>query len=152
MIKSFIPALLVIFLISCGGDSEDRKDGYSETSRNPEDSLFQEVMDGHDSAMAKMGKLSGYRKQLDKKIDSLKDVKSSAKAKLEDKFTKLNAELKEAQDEMNTWMQEFSIDSAQDDMTRRLEYLKSEKFKVEKVKKKIFTAVEKADSVLRSPS
>ena len=49
---------------------------------------------------------------------------------------------------MNTWMEEFSIDSAVDDTERRLSYLKSEKLKIDTVREKIFSALEKADSLL----
>lgn len=152
MIKVFISATIVILLASCGEDSQERKDGYSDNAKNPEDSLFQEVMDGHDEAMAKMGKIAGYRKQIDRKMDSLKKIKSSAKVRIEKRLQELGAELKDAEEQMNTWMEEFSIDSAQDNIERRLAYLKSEKSKVEKVKAKIFSTIDKADSTLNGVS
>ena len=137
------------FLVSCAGSSsEDRKDGFSNTAKTPEDSLFQDVMDLHDEAMAKMGKLAGYRKQFDSKIDSLQKIKSSTKEALTEKYNVIREDLKQAEDKMNTWMQEFSIDSAQDDTKRRIEYLESEKSKVSKVKDEIFSALSKADSAL----
>jgi hypothetical protein len=137
------------FFVSCAGSpSEDRKDGFSNTAKNPEDSLFQDVMDLHDEAMAKMGKLAGYRKQFGSKIDSLQKVKSSAKESLTKKYNAISEHLKQAEDKMNTWMDEFSIDSAQDDTKRRIEYLASEKAKVSKVKDEIFSALSKADSAL----
>jgi hypothetical protein len=137
------------FLVSCADNSsEDRKDGFSNTAKNPEDSLFQDVMDLHDEAMAKMGKLAGYRKQFDSKIDSLQNVKSSAKESLTKKYNEISQDLKQAENKMNTWMAEFSIDSAQDDVKRRIEYLTSEKSKVSKVKDEIFSALSKADSAL----
>ena len=141
--------IAIIFFASCADTTEDRKDGFSQTSKNPEDSLFQDVMDQHDEAMSKMGKLAGYRKQFDQKIDSLKKVKSDTKATLENKYETLSGELKLAEDRMNTWMQEFSIDSAQDNIERRLEYLEAEKNKVTKVKEEILSALAKADSALK---
>ena len=142
--------LAFVFLVSCGNNSsEERKDGYSETAKNPEDSLFQDVMNQHDEAMAKMGKLAGYRKQFDAKIDSLKKVKSSTKEATSKKYEEISGELKKAEDRMNTWMQEFSIDSAQDNIERRLQYLESEKTKVTTVKEEIISALAKADSALK---
>lgn len=138
-----------MFLASCAESTEDRKDGFSQTSKNPEDSLFQDVMDQHDEAMSKMGKLAGYRKQFEAKIDSLKKVKSAAKVTLENKYNEISAELKQAQDRMNIWMDEFSIDSAQDNIERRLDYLQSEKSKVTRVKEEILSALAKADSALK---
>ena len=63
-------------MYSSSSESTDRKDGYSQTATTPEDSLFQEVMNAHDTAMAKMGKMVGYRKQFDANVDSLKKAKS----------------------------------------------------------------------------
>lgn len=141
--------IAIMFLASCAESTEDRKDGFSQTSKNPEDSLFQDVMDQHDEAMSKMGKLAGYRKQFEAKIDSLKKVKSAAKVTLENKYNEISAELKQAQDRMNIWMDEFSIDSAQDNIERRLDYLQSEKSKVTRVKEEILSALAKADSALK---
>lgn len=141
--------IAIIFLASCAESTEDRKDGFSQNSKNPEDSLFQDVMDQHDEAMSKMGKLAGYRKQVEAKIDSLKKVKSAAKLTLENKYNEISAELKQAQDRMNIWMDEFSIDSAQDNIKRRVDYLESEKSKVTRVKEEILSALAKADSALK---
>lgn len=145
--KTFFYLFLLIILASCTENSPDeRKDGFSDTRKNPEDSLFQDVMDQHDEAMAKMGRIVGYRKQFDAKIDSLKKVRSSAKESIEKKYQEISAELKKAEDGMNKWMQEFSIDSAQDNIERRLQYLESEKAKVTRVKEEILSALSKADS------
>jgi hypothetical protein len=142
--------IALIFLVSCGNSaSDERKNGYSDVPKSPEDSLFQEVMNLHDTAMSKMGKLVGFRKQFDSRIDSLKKVKSSAKESLISKYGEISADLKQAEDKMNTWMQEFSIDSAQDDVQRRIAYLESEKSKVSGVKDEIFSALSKADSALK---
>ena len=138
----------LVILVSCGSSTDERKNGYSSTPKNPEDSLFQDVMDLHDVAMSKMGKLAGYRKQFDAKIDSLKKVKSSAKESVTKKYGEISGELKQAEDRMNTWMEQFSIDSAQDDVKRRIAYLESEKSKVSAVKDEILSALKKADSAL----
>ena len=139
----------LVILASCAGSSsEERKNGYSDVPKNPEDSLFQDVMDLHDQAMAKTRKLTGYREQLNSKIDSLKKVKSPAKESLTKQYAELSNELKQADDNMHEWMDKFSIDSAQDDTKRRIAYLESEKTKVSAVKDHIFAALSKADSLL----
>ena len=147
MYKVILYGLLAVVFIACGNGADERKDGFSENEKSPEDSLFQDVMDGHDEAMAKINKIKGYRKQFEKAIDSLKDVKSGAKEKLSRAYEDVSERLKDAEEEMDKWMHEFSIDSAQDDVKRRLEYLQSEKIKVEKVKERIFSALNKADSL-----
>lgn len=148
--KAIIYLSTIMLLVSCGGSSDDRQDGYSETAKNPADSLFEVVMDEHDEAMSKMGRIANYRKQVDRKLDSLNNLKSSGKAAAEKKFQDLGSELKQAEDRMNAWMHEFSIDSAQDDNDLRVKYLESEKTKVSKVKEEILAVVAKADSVLKN--
>ncbi len=129
--------------------SEERKDGYSQRPQNPEDSLFEEVMHGHDTAMAKMGRLGRYRKDVESKLDSLEKTGSKATATLKSKLQELGVDLKKAEDGMNQWMEDFDIDSAQDNIERRIEYLKNEKIKVDDVKEKILQTLEKADSLLK---
>jgi len=142
-----------IILASCAGSSsEERKNGYSDLPKNTEDSLFQEVMDLHDQAMAKSLKIPGYLKQFDTRIDSLKKVKSSAKESLSKEYGEISTDLKQAGDKMDTWMKEFSIDSAQDDAKRRIAYLESEKSKVSAVRDEILSAISKADSALDKKS
>jgi hypothetical protein len=148
MKKPLIYGLIIMIVTACGDASENRKNGYSSEAKNPEDSLFQAVMDGHDAAMAKMGKLAGYRKQFEQKIDSIKKVKSSAKAQLKQNYEEISGKLKDAEDRMNTWMHEFSIDSAQDNVERRLKYLADEKMKVETVRDEINKVIARADSLL----
>ena len=151
MKKLIFPAI-VLLAVACG-DGEpapaERTDGFSKKAETPQDSLFDEVMHGHDVAMAKMGKIGKYRKELQGKIDSLSKVGGAAKASLQSSLKELEAELKVAEDGMNKWMEEFEIDSAQDDIARRIQYLTSEKLKVDDVKEKIFNAVNKADSILK---
>ena len=140
----------LVILASCAGNSSDeRKNGYSDVPKNPEDSLFQDVMDLHDQAMAKIGKVKGSREQLEAKIDSLDKVKSSEKESLTKKYAEISRELKQADDKMDTWMHDFSIDTLQDDAKRRIAYLESEKSKVSAVKDEIMSALSKADSALK---
>ncbi len=103
----------------------------------------------HDEAMSKMKKLGVYRNQLNSRVDSLNKIRSSAKESLAKKYSELTTELQRAEDDMNTWMEQFSIDSAQDDVSRRITYLESEKAKVSRVKDEILSALSKADSALK---
>jgi hypothetical protein len=50
---------------------------------------------------------------------------------------------------MDTWMREFDMDSALDNLENRIKYLTEEKLKVGKVKKSIIESLQRADSVLR---
>lgn len=141
---------LILVLASCGGNSEeptDRKDGFSQTATTSEDSLFEDVMHAHDSAMPKMGPLKGMSAKFDAKVDSLKKAKSNPS--LQKEYAALSTELKQAADHMNAWMESFVHDSAQNDPQKRIDYLSSEKEKVTKVKDEIFSVLAKADSALK---
>jgi hypothetical protein len=63
-------------------------------------------------------------------------------------YSSLSNNLKTAEDGMNRWMEEFQIDSAQDDTPKRIEYLQGEKVKVERVRDEIFSVLSRADSIL----
>jgi len=145
----FVCAVLCLFILSCGESGSERKDGYSETPKSLGDSLFHSVMEGHDEAMAKMGKLKSYQLQISKKIDSL-GKKASGEAKLVlDSLRRTNADLRAAEEKMNEWMDKFSVDSAQSETGNRVKYLRVQEDQVEAVKQKILRALGKADSVLR---
>ncbi|MBC7851171.1 MAG: hypothetical protein H7Y31_15620 [Chitinophagaceae bacterium] len=61
----------------------------------------------------------------------------------------LQEDLYYAEYAMNTWMQEFKIDSAKTDQEKRLAYLEKEKTKVLEVKRAIMESVSRADSLFK---
>lgn len=149
--KALFCISLIVILASCGNNTEstERADGFSKTATTPEDSLFDAVMEDHDIAMPKMKLLERSRLQLDARADSLKKLKSSATEPLQTEYRAVSAELKQAEDNMNKWMDEFVLDSAQNETPQRLPYLISQKEKVGKVKDDILSALAKADSTLK---
>jgi hypothetical protein len=139
--KIYVVIILAV-LAACDDKPQERKDGFTQTATNPEDSLFKAVMDEHDIAMPKMKKLAVARVR----IDSLSKTKpKSQRAPLE----AISTDLKNAEDHMNAWMEQFSIDSAQGDTQKRLEYLAGEQVKAAKVKDEVLGSLAKADSVLK---
>lgn len=153
MKRIFILATGLSLVIACNNatdHSEHRKDGFSETPKTPEDSLFQLVMDGHDVGMAKMGKIRAAQKQAQQALDSLNKLSSSeSKAQLQQALMDIQEDLNYAEYSMNTWMEEFNPDSAKDNIESRLTYLKAEQEKVEKVKNAILESLRVADSVMK---
>lgn len=126
------------------------KDGFSETAKTPEDSLYKLVMEGHDIGMAKMGKLRGLQQQAQRSLDSLNKLSSSEnKAQWQQTLMDIQEDLNYAEYSMNTWMEEFNSDSAKDNPELRLEYLKTEQDKVEKVKNNILSSIQRADSIFK---
>jgi hypothetical protein len=128
---------------------EERKDGFSETAKTPEDSLFQLVMHGHDEGMAKTGKIKAYQTQTNRALDSINALKSFPdKRKLQLLYKDVAEELNYAEFSMNEWMTTFNPDSAKENITARLKYLATEQLKVEKVTENIKHSLKRADSLL----
>ncbi|THU36972.1 hypothetical protein FAM09_18610 [Niastella caeni] len=155
---------LIIALISIGlvalacnndasqGETTDRKDGFTPVLKTQEDSLYHDVMLGHDAGMAKVGKLRKNLNETQRLLDSLnklpaKKINTTYKQSLTD----LHSALTNANKEMNTWMDAFKVDSATNNPELRIKYLQGEKEKVTVVKELIFSALQQADSVLKTP-
>ncbi|HEY8396863.1 MAG TPA: hypothetical protein VIK80_02915 [Flavihumibacter sp.] len=142
----------IMILSACNsGDNHahHRTDGFSDVAATPEDSLFKLVMEGHDIGMAKMGQLKEAQKTAQAWLDSLNNTSGPNKEILQQKLMDIQEDLNYAEYSMNTWMEEFSIDSAKDNQEVRLTYLKSEQEKVEKVKNAILESLRVADSLFK---
>lgn len=149
IIASFI--LVCVLTTGCNNAShtDHRKDGFSDALKTREDSLFHDVLEGHDVGMAKMGKI---RKAIDG-VQSFADSlgKLTGKQKNDSLLAKaqtIKQELVAADQGMNTWMETFTPDSGKGNESIRLKYLESEKEKVGKVKEAILNSLQRADSLL----
>lgn len=156
--KRFLTVILFtsgLFLISCGCNEEKHNDhsGHkTEAPKTAEDSLYNDVMAGHDEVMPKMGKIRGAQKEAQRLIDSIAALPAKAQAEagaLKAKLEELVKDLNYADFAMDKWMTEFSLDSAKDNIEMRLKYLADEKLKVNKVKDAILNSLTKADSLLK---
>lgn len=146
----YLPVIIVVFSCNQKEKETERENGYSTVLKTPEDSLFHEVMEDHNVAMAKMGRLNRYIKQVKSQIDSTEKLPSNTRKSLSSykrNLDSLYAKLRNAEASMNTWMEEFNLDSASEGNQNRGKYLESEKFKVRDVKDQILTGITMADSV-----
>src|SRR5687767_11419692 len=125
---------------------EERKDGYTKNLKTKQDSVFQEVMDGQDVGMAKMGKISGYLKTIQASLDSAKKQKSADK-NIVAALKSVSADLSQAEYSMNRWMEEFKLDSAENNEPVRIAYLESERDKINKIRDRIMNSLKRADSL-----
>lgn len=131
-----------------GHENHDRANGYSDKPSTPMDSLYEQVMAGHDIGMAKMGKIKGYITQTEKRMDSLKALpRNAANEAAMAELILLKEGLGYSEMAMNTWMEEFQPDSGSNNESVRKAYLESEVAKVNKVKESILTSLQKADSI-----
>lgn len=149
-VLSFVTAAI---FISCNDSKIEHGNHSGNTQPKTEAQiLWKEVMEGHDIGMAKMGKLTRAEQAARRMLDSIEKLPAKAKqaaAPLKLKLDSLQKDLSYAEFAMNKWMEEFNIDSAENDMKKRIEYLKSEKLKVSKVKESILSGLQKADSLLK---
>ena len=148
--KYLLLLALVFGFCACANepDKSARKDGFTPVLNTKEDSLYHDVMEGHDIGMAKMGTL---RKQLGRVTHELDSINRLTGRNIDQHrkqaLIKLKEDLSYADHAMFTWMQEFNVDSAKSDKSKRLEYLESEKIKVQKVKENILNSLQRADSL-----
>jgi len=146
---------LSLFVAACNngassGETADPKNGFPPGPKTREDSLFHEVMEGHDAGMAKMSKLRKKINETQRLLDSLDKVSAKKiNAAYKTSLTGLQTALKNANDEMTGWMDSFKADSANDNKEQRIKYLQGEKEKVTVVKEHIFSALQQADSLLK---
>jgi hypothetical protein len=116
------------------------------------DSLFDEVMEGHDVGMSKTPKLSEMQEQAKRVLDSIGKLPAKAQEAVASYKAKLDSLIKDlsyAEFAMDKWMTDFKYDSAKNNLEQRIQYLGDEKLKVGKVKKAILGSLQKADSLLK---
>lgn len=138
-----------VLLFSCGSNNSAPA---KSAEQSLSDSLFDEVMDGHNVGMAKMVKLTDAKKKAQVIIDSIQKLPARAQqaaAPLLTQIDSLKKQLDYAEFAMNKWMEEINIDSANNDLKKRIQYLTDEKDKVNKVKTAILASLQKADSLLK---
>ena len=152
MHKYHFIVLICISALSCTNNTqENRKDGFSTKTLTKEDSLFQEVMEGHDIGMARMIKISKYLKQIQSKLDSINKLSASKPDKnYQQALIDLQEDLNYAEYGMNNWMDTFKHDSAKENKEKRIQYLEGEKEKINKVKELILGSLARADSMFNA--
>src|SRR5688572_28016029 len=143
-------AILTVAFLSCNDSKEaDKK---SDPDQALADSLQKEVDEGHNIGMARYGKLKSMKFEAERMLDSISKLPAKAReaaAPLKVKLDSLVSDLATAKDNMDTWMREFDMDSALNNIQNRIKYLTEEKLKVGKVKESIIESLQRADSLLR---
>jgi hypothetical protein len=143
----FTASIMTLTACNNSGDTAD------SSQKKTADSLYDEVMDGHDVGMAKMGKLESAQNEVNRLIDSIGKLPAAAQqaaASLKSRLDSLKAELDYAGTAMDKWMVEMSWDSAENNLEKRIKYLTEEKLKVNQVRDNILNGLQKADTLLRS--
>ena len=150
MKKIFFVLSFPLILIACKNTSEN-KPGANDSQKA--DSLYEEVMDGHNEGMAKMSKIETARQEANRLLDSIAKLPAKARAAAQPYKAKLDtliSQLNTADIAMDKWMKEMNWDSASNNIEKRINYLTEENQKVTRVKESILNSLQNADSVLRS--
>jgi TolA-binding protein len=148
MIRNLV-LLVVVVIIACNNAANNNSAPKAKTKT---DSIMDEVMEGHNGAMAKISKLHQTKNQIQQVLDSISklpaDVQKNSvhyKTLLDSAFKRLTR----ADEAMDKWMNEFNMDSAANDVEKRSKYLESEKVKVSNVKDEIINSLQNADSLIK---
>src|SRR5688572_4821257 len=76
-------SIIVVFFYSCGGNSPGETGSSDQRSAvTAEDSLFHEVLKGHDEGMAKINRIRKYSSRLQAIIDSINTHSTGNKSAL----------------------------------------------------------------------
>jgi hypothetical protein len=113
---------------------------------------MEEVLKGHDKAMAKMNKVNEAKNNIQHFIDSISKLPADIQKKslqyrmqLDSTFNRLSF----ANYGMEKWMNEFNMDTLKDDKDELVKYLESEKLKISRVNDIMLNSLQKADSLLK---
>jgi hypothetical protein len=144
--KNFKSALFIslIILASCAktGKHEDH-DHEAANSDNPNQALYDQVMDIHDEVMPRSEDIYQLKKEIQEKIANTPDLIAEKKKELEMTIAQLDS----ADQSMMDWMHHFHPlpDSADQEKARA--YLESEMEKIKKVRELTNESIEKAKGV-----
>jgi hypothetical protein len=154
MKASFFSVILITGLValtnctSKKADDHNHHDGHEhlhdakETS--PTNTLYDEVMEVHDAVMPKMDDLYKLKRKLQTKIESTPDLTDAKKEELNQTIQVIDS----ASRGMMVWMREFKPTTPSMDEEEAREYLENEMEKINKVKRDIEGAIEKAQHEL----
>ncbi|MEO7311057.1 MAG: hypothetical protein ABIX01_11715 [Chitinophagaceae bacterium] len=149
-----IITLISVIAFSCKEANNASNPGNDATKKvlTKEDSAYNDAIDIHDQVMPKMGKLIGYQKKLQLRLDSaaslIKQKAMPGVKAFQQRADSLLFELKLAEKGMNDWMEGFTAEPKLPTTEERTAYFEDQKAKALKMKDRFFAALEKAKEML----
>ena len=147
----FVVQVLLIFLVGCNSSNTTTNDN-NKTTESTSDSLMHEVLKQHDLGMAKANKITEAKKRIQHALDSIAQLPYDVQKKstqyqrgLDSAFNWLTV----VDGYMETWMNEFNMDSLKDNKEEQVKYLESERIKISHVNEEMIASLQKADSLLK---
>ena len=145
ILKIYLFIALILFA-GCGKSGQKDLQGNQDeaTSDNPNQALYDQVMDIHNEVMPKSDEIYQLKKELKDKISNTTNLESERKKQLE----RIINELDSADRSMMDWMHKFQPlpDSANQELAR--EYLENEMERIKTVRELINSSVQKAKEEL----
>lgn len=137
------------FLLSCSQPADEKKElpvadttpAVTAPVLTAEEQLYQEVMDLHDESMEHMSLIRRLSRQLSDSIEHTA-VNPMEQEETINRYRNRLQDLKEADEAMRQWMRSFDYQQVEED--ERIDYLKQEKEKIEKVDRQINEAIANA--------
>jgi hypothetical protein len=149
--KFVTQSVFVLLFISCNSSNTSTEKS-NKTTESASDSLMHEILKQHDVGMAKMNKISEAKNRIQHNLDSI----SKLSFDLQKKSVQYRMELDSvfngltfADSHMETWMNEFDMDSLKDNQAEQVKYLESEKKKISQVNDEMISSLHKVDSLLQ---
>lgn len=148
----FVGRFVVVLLVISCNNSNTATDSSNKTTESASDTLMHVILKQHDVGMAKMNKITSEKSRIQQALDSLAKLPTDLQKKsvqyrmeLDSVFNRLTF----ADRHMETWMNEFNMDSLKDNKREQVKYLESEKTKISLVTEEMISSLQKADSVLK---
>ena len=137
--KTRFGILLFVMLVSACSKTQPAAEADAE-SDNPNQVLYDQVMDVHDEVMPRMDDIMKLKRSLQEQIANTPDMGVERKQQLE----KIISNLDSASSAMMNWMHEFNPlpDTVDQELAR--EYLEEEMEKIRKVKTLMLESIDKA--------
>ncbi len=133
--------LLFLFFVACAksGNHEEHQHE-SENDDNPNQALYEQVMDIHDEVMPRLEDIYQQKKELKDRLANTLDMGADAKQELELMIIQLDS----ADHEMMNWMHHFQPlpDSIDEEKARA--YLESEMERIKEVKALMLESIDRA--------
>jgi len=141
----FLLLLLCAALSSCGQRSSDHTEVHDNdgTAVEGNQALYEKVMDVHDEVMPKMDELYTSKERLQDLIAESPELPAEKMLAIQSTIVELDS----ASESMMIWMRQFDPlpDSVGEDLAR--EYLENEMEKIQKVRSRIYEALEHAETI-----
>lgn len=133
-------SLVVMTLLLTGCNKNQSATSETDTSDNPNQVLYDQVMDVHDEVMPQMDEIMKLKRSLQEQIANTPDMVVERKEQLE----KIISNLDSASNSMMDWMHKFNPlpDSVDQELAR--EYLEGEMEKIRNVKTLMLESIDKA--------